>query len=95
MVDRSGALVSFLRTQPSPGQALDEARARPLGDLFCFVKETCQRWWFAKQIVPLYLERQVSLPSWSTLGLAERCHDCQKITSFGEARLGGRDRSSF
>lgn len=51
------ALVSFLRTQPSPSQALDEARARPLGDLFFFVKETCQRWWFAKRIVPLYLER--------------------------------------
>lgn len=67
----------------------------PLGDLFSFVKETYQRWWFAKRIVPLYLERQVSLPSWFTLGLAERCHDCQKITSFGEARLGGRDRSSF
>jgi len=67
-----------LRTQPSTGQALDEARARPLGDPFCFVKETCQRWRFAKRIVPLYLERQVSLPSWSTLGLAERCHDCKK-----------------
>ena len=41
---------------------------------------------YRSRTVPLYLERQVSLPYWSTLGLAERCHDCQKITSFCEAR---------
>ena len=59
--------------------------------LFSFIKETYQVWWFIKWIAPLYLGQLVSLPSWFLLGLVERCHNCKKITSFGETWLGAYD----